>query len=387
MKKTLIFLIIFSAVGIVQRTFAFDLNRVQIHGFASQGYLYSDENEFLTANTDDGTFEFNEFGINFGADLTDSLRMGIQFLSRDLGDFGNNRVMLDWAFGDYRYRNWLGLQAGKMKLAYGFYNQSRDVDAARTNIFLPQGIYSELFRDTIIAITGLGVYGTFPGGVEYQVQYGILNFDLEDEFTAILGTILGADIQDVNPDYIGVATLRWNTPLEGLRIGVSLGDSNNTFETFLGSTELETQFITASVEFATYNWFVSAEYNLNEYSTTQTSGGIAMPPNLFLDTTGEAYYVNLSYRFTDWFEVGSYYSVAYSDKDDKDGKRFEELGFPGAIGWQKDWAVSARFDLNEHWLFKLESHLIDGLPSATSFDLKDPAENWFLFAAKMTYFF
>ena len=65
--------------------------------------------------TEDGTFEFNEFGINFGKELTDKLRVSIQFFSKDLGSYGNNKVVLDYAFGDYRWKDWLGVRAGLLK--------------------------------------------------------------------------------------------------------------------------------------------------------------------------------------------------------------------------------------------------------------------------------
>ena len=62
---------------------------VDIHGFISQGYLKSDQNNFL-AETEEGSFQFNEMGLNFNQDVTHDLRIGIQFFSRDLGKNGND---------------------------------------------------------------------------------------------------------------------------------------------------------------------------------------------------------------------------------------------------------------------------------------------------------
>jgi hypothetical protein len=86
---------------------AFEAGMVDIHGFLSQGYLHSDNNNFY-ADTEEGTFQFNEFSMNFSSDLTDKLRIGLQLLSRDLGKIGNNTVELDWAYGTYRWKDWLG---------------------------------------------------------------------------------------------------------------------------------------------------------------------------------------------------------------------------------------------------------------------------------------
>ncbi|GBC63154.1 hypothetical protein DENIS_4147 [Desulfonema ishimotonii] len=82
---------------------AAELGGVDIHGFISQGYLKSDDNNFL-GNSEDGSFQFNEMGINFSRELTDKLRIGVQFFSRDLSAVGNNDVVVDWAYGDYRWR-------------------------------------------------------------------------------------------------------------------------------------------------------------------------------------------------------------------------------------------------------------------------------------------
>lgn len=119
---------------------------LDIHGFISQGFLQSDRNNFY-ADTEDGTFQFNEFGLNVSADVTDRLYAGLQLLSRDLGAIGNNSVELDWAQATYRWRAWLYLQAGCIKTPWGLYNETRDIDLLRTSIFLPPSLYSEDMRD------------------------------------------------------------------------------------------------------------------------------------------------------------------------------------------------------------------------------------------------
>ena len=93
----------------------FGANTVDIHGFVSQGYLQSSDYNFYAAETEDGSYEFNEFGINFASNVTDDLRIGMQLLSRDLGALGNNMVEVDWAYADCSFRNWLGLRVGRMK--------------------------------------------------------------------------------------------------------------------------------------------------------------------------------------------------------------------------------------------------------------------------------
>ncbi len=79
------------------KTMANDL--VDIHGFISQGYLKTDNNNYL-ADTKDGSTQFNEMGINFRTSPTDKLTIGCQFFARDLGAVGNDEVTLGWVVGD-----------------------------------------------------------------------------------------------------------------------------------------------------------------------------------------------------------------------------------------------------------------------------------------------
>ena len=78
---------------------------IDIHGFVSQGYIKSTGNNYLSIKCKEGSFEFNEAGCSFSIQLTDELRGGIQLLSRDIGDQGNNEFLLDWAYADYHYKD------------------------------------------------------------------------------------------------------------------------------------------------------------------------------------------------------------------------------------------------------------------------------------------
>jgi hypothetical protein len=102
----------------------------------------------------------------------------------------------------------------------------------------------------------------------------------------------------------------------------------------------------------------------------------------------EGYYGSLSYRFTDWFEAASYYSVYYYDKNDRGGNKMIAQGRPNFKAWQKDTAFSARFDINEFWLVKLEFHFMDGAVLCTELDNPDGYDkNWTLFAIRTTFSF
>lgn len=204
-----------------ERSFVENLN---IHGFLSQGFMMSSDNNYL-GKTRDGSFQFNEIGLNFSTMIFDDLRIGAQLLSRDLGREGNHAVIIDWAFADYSFQDWLGIRAGKIKMPLGLYNEYRDLDVARTSIFLPQGGYVESWRESFTALTGVGLYGAFNteafGDFNYQLQAGVidinnntgLDWTIEDELDANLNKY------EVKPSY--VTSILWDTPVEGLKVGAS----------------------------------------------------------------------------------------------------------------------------------------------------------------------
>jgi hypothetical protein len=374
MMKKLMILLLCTLWG-SGNAFALDLDQLQIHGFASQGYLRSNHYDYLDAETEEGTVEFNEFGLNVISNLADNLRLGIQFLARDLGDAANDEIKVDWAFGDYRYRNWLGLRVGKFRRTFGLYSQSREIDAARTGVFLPLSVYNENNRVSQQATKGIGVYGTLPGAFEYQVQYGTLDSDFENDMLDS-PEMTGAQVDDDSCLFY----LVWNTPLDGLKV-VGRYD-------YLGWSSISTQGpTTTESRFDVDSWLVGTEYTYEDvtFAAEYTQINLVINDGQ-TDMILEYYYGLVTYRFTDWLELGTSYSISYSDKDDKDGDRFAAQGTPRAQAWAKDLAISARFDVNESWIIKVEGHWINGLYGVSGYG-EDPSEDGFLGAAKVTFSF
>ena len=87
---------------------------VQIHGFASQGFVHTSDNNWLTMNTSGfGSGEFTDFGANASTQITDKLRIGAQLYDRNLGGLGQWHPTLDWALATYKFTPWLGIRGEK----------------------------------------------------------------------------------------------------------------------------------------------------------------------------------------------------------------------------------------------------------------------------------
>ncbi len=366
-----------------------DIGNVDIHGFISQGYFQTDHNDFFE-NSSDGTFEFNEMGLNFGTMLADKLKLGIQFFARDVCSIGNDEIVVDWAYADYRWKQWLGLRVGRTKAAMGLYNEYRDVDMLRTGILLPQAVYIEHLRDSLLAINGVGIYGKInlkmAGQLQYQFHTGEMNISADGGTADVIEGLGFPDITGIDVNKAFVLGLKWSTPVPGLLLGISQAKVNS--ETHSGpSMTVEYQpyeAIVYSIEYVWYDMIIAAEMNKSSIDPILVVDNVESP----MDQENQlGRYISVAYRFTDWFEAMIAYSEFYEDADDMDGNDNPE-GYEW-WGWQKDWTLSLRFDVNENWLIKFEGHLVNGITQVLSTYMleSEGKEDWNMIAAKVTYSF
>jgi hypothetical protein len=356
------------------------LSRLEVHGFISQGFLFTSANDYL-ARSSRGSFEFTELGLNFTLLATDRLTLGLQIFSHDLGPIGDYRVTLDWYSLDYHWRDWLGIRVGRVKLPFGLYNDSSDIDAARTAVLLPQSIYPAQNRDFLLAQTGLELYGYqqlgAAGGLDYRAYAGTIFLDVKPQAGSAFS------LTDLNVPFVAGGRLLWATPLEGLRMGGSLQFLQ--LETKLVSSGAPAVALTvpamlwvASVEYVVRDWLIAAEYSRWRVRT-ESSNPSLVPESL---TFSERAYALATYRVSTWLQTGAYYSLLFPDVQRR-----------GAIeGRQHDLALTLRFDINPYWLVKVEGHYMHGTAGLTSTlngnqPLSALTPDWGLFTVKTTALF
>jgi hypothetical protein len=85
-----------------------DLEGIQIHGFATQGFLFTSNNNYLSMRSSQGSLQWTDGGVSLVDSLSDHLRVGIQLHMYQLGDLGGPNIQVDWASGDYRVNDHLG---------------------------------------------------------------------------------------------------------------------------------------------------------------------------------------------------------------------------------------------------------------------------------------
>ncbi|MBS2025007.1 MAG: hypothetical protein JST92_21620 [Deltaproteobacteria bacterium] len=353
---------------------------VEIHGFASQGFIKTTGTNYLVQNSKRGSFEFNEIGFNLTKDLTDRLRVGMQIFARSVGSVGTYTPKFDWFYLDYHFQDWLGFRAGRTKLPFGLYNEVYDIDSARVPVLLPQSIYPLLNRDTLLAQTGLEAYGYVRigplGAIDYRLYGGTFYFPTP--------SAPGATLLQYDVPYIIGGRVMWETPLEGLRMGGSLQaariDADYTVVGAGGAVipvSLQFPYLigVVSVEYIAHDLLLAAEWG-RWRADIETNIAPATR------TVNERAYALAQYRVLPWLTPAVYYSVFVPNIDHREGTEHH----------QYDLAATLRFDFNAHWLLKLEGHYLQGTGDVSR-DLNDNrplsslANDWFMILAKTTVYF
>ena len=350
-----------------------------VHAFVSQGFILTSGNNYIVRSKD-GSFELSEVGINFTETVTDKLRLGLQLFAHKPATGGSYNAKFDWFYLDYRWTDWLGFRAGRTKLPFGLYNEINDVDSARVPILLPQSIYPVANRDYLLAQTGAEIYGRLnlpsAGALDYRLYGGTIFLDVANQPGSPFQVV------ELRTPYLVGGRLLWETPLEGLRAGGSLQTLRLDAKLLQGMTVIDLQIpatlAVASVEYAPQDLLVAAEYS-RWFVSSHSS-----PPGLFPEATtvSERGYGMVAYRVASWLQPGAYYSFMYPDVDHRNGR----------AAWQHDVAATLRFDINDHWLFKLEGHYMAGTAGLTT-ALNDNVglplleRNWVVFLAKTTAYF
>jgi hypothetical protein len=369
---------------------------LQLHGFISEGGFVSTANEYI-GHSSRGSLELFEAGLTVTTELADRLRAGIQLYGRDVGRFRDLPPRIDWAYVDYRWRPWLGLRAGIIKMPYGLYNEYADIDSARTAILLPQSVYPLRDRTALLAQTGFAAYGSVAlgsggGSLDYQAWLGTL------DIPANALELDGARLDDVDTKYVTGAQVFWRAPVEGLSIGatflrtsidfhltleqrlidqlVAAGIVPPDYDGTLVISQRPDTVVVGSVEYARGDWLFAAEY-ARWYKHELSTLPLAIPTT---DSVSERIYAMVNRRLNDCYELGAYYSMFHADAHDRDGDAFAERFY----AWQRDAAATLRYDVNEHWLWKVEAHFIDGVADLFPSENADPTRYWGLFLFKTT---
>jgi hypothetical protein len=349
MTRRLLMLVLLSLGSV--RLAAQNLEDLQIHGFATQGFLYSSHNDYLTMSSSKGSLQWTEGAVSLNDPLSDNLRVGMQLHMYQMGQIGGPNVVIDWASGDYTLSDQLGFRAGKVKIPMGLYNDSQDVDSLFLWVLLPQSIYPVDNRDFDLALLGGEAYGeqilgTRGGMVQYRAYYGDSTLDSNGGYMLQLQRFgLFFSSPPSGKDYGG--DLRWVTPWRDLLVGASAQSQALDGTAPQGSLHMAPTFLDAF--YAEWKWrkvSLGAEYWRSPLRPVVTIGPDVVP----ISVDSRSWYAMTSYALTKKLQAGTYYSQYVNKAAD--------TSLPQ--NYSKDWVIAGRYDFSQYLYGKVESHFLHG---------------------------
>ncbi len=345
-----------AAPAFSQLDFKVDGRDVQVHSFASEGFAYTNTNNYLTMDTTNGS-GFTDGGVNVSTQITDKLRVGAQAYIRDVGQLGKWHPQLDWAFGDYRFKDWFGIRGGKVKTAMGLLNDTQDMEFLHTWAILPQSLYPLDLRSNVIAHTGGDIYGEISlrkgGSLSYTAYVGLRE---DDPFGGIYyGAAAAGDPVQSFSGKTGGGDVRWHTPVEGLMLGVSWAKQTVNEDALIvayGNAPISVHSAPEHLT-STYGDYVCGkfhfsgefrrDYNLEKYNLLGAAGST--------NQSTKGWFLTAAYRVSKRLELGTYHSRFYVDAPQAPSAATNHIF---------DQTVTARFDIARWWDVKVEAHFIDG---------------------------
>ncbi len=408
------FLLVLTAAGA-----ACGEDAVAFHGFFSQGYMVTEGNNYMGQTEGQGTFNFNEFAINATAMPIDRLRLGMQIFARSIGDYGSDEPQIDWAYADYQFNDDFSITVGRFKIPHGLYNESRDLDVTRTEVFLPMSVYSTRLRDIYLAVNGAEVSASCPAGMlgnfEIVAYAGGQNVSSTGELAMAYQDGGIQNISSIRIQRVLGGALTWNTPIDGLRAQGALlqihhlevvgstdgyvvavnggGPGVNVY----GNSSIDDIFPNLwsgvfSLEYSHKDLVVAAEYTreygknptnvvTNTYINEPIGGGQSTVVNTgtVYSTLGayrriEGGYLSASYEVMPRLQVSLGRGIAFTDYDHR------------GLSCNRQWTLAARYDILANWLVKAEWDYVDG--TAEVFQTENPnatlSRIWQVFAVKTT---
>jgi hypothetical protein len=339
-----------------------DLN-IQIHGYATQGFLYTTQNNIFTTSSSNGSPAWTEAVLNVGAQPTPKLRIGVQGRYFLLGNFGN-AITLDWAAADYKASDKFGVRFGKVKIPSGLFNEIQDIDPSYMWALLPQSVYPITSRNSVLAEFGGVVYGTLPlgtkaGKLEYRGWSGEEVIG-EDDGYWVTQREEGLNLPNGLGGISSGAALHWRTPLAGLMAGVSVGRTNNWQATITagGGALSGTESLHAA-----YTPYFFAKYEKDKIMVAGEYGKLAGSGDIVFPDVSNAPFV---YNYHPWYAMASYKLTGKLSAGVYHGEYISRTAL-GPSNYSKDWTISGRYDFNEFLYAKAEEDFIKG--TAIGYDI------------------
>ena len=368
----------------------------ELHGFATQGFIKTDSNSFF-GDSENGSFDFREIGVNLAVEPTSRLRLSGQLLSRKAGAMNSGRPEVDFAVADYTLvstqSNNVRLLLGRIKHPLGLYNETRDMAFTRPGVFVPQEVYFDKVRNLVLSSDGVAAkFGWFGDELDVNLHLAASRMRVDDNVeSSYLGGLWQGELEPEDVSFVG--NLSVTTPNERLRGGFSLVSTNLSFEPGaldpFGPGNIDILFALTSLQYVAGDWTFSAEYMREPISWNGFAGFILADH----DATSEGYYAQAEWHLSERFNLLFRYGELYADRADRSGRRLELAsgGFiPGHVAYSHIATLGARWDLSPQLMLQAEIQRHNGTFVLSNRENPQPLmtdPDWTLFALSLSYRF
>jgi hypothetical protein len=309
--------------------------------------------------TTDLTFETDtRFGLQISSEVSDKMSVVAQLLGR--GTISNFDAIVEWAYADYEFADWISLRAGKIKQPVYLVNDYVEVGYAYPWIRPPVEVY--YLNNPLNTVNGAELLIAFPvgpGTLSFQPYIGSNRDDIPNTggqafFEA--ENIVGIDVKYSGRGYtVHASNFQCDVNTFGTLSGVPTADPSLTFDVDLNGKG-ECDVTSAGLTFDVANVVVYAEWQ--ERTTTDT---LSRP---FGDQ--EAWYATLGYRFGKWLPHITYATIDGKASTEQPGAvcptgqtcpPTPSFNFPISI--QSSVTAGLRYEVNDSAALKFEYAMVD----------------------------
>jgi outer membrane receptor protein involved in Fe transport len=364
--------------------------RLQIHGFLTQAYVKTTDNRFF-GESEDGSFEFRELGINASYRFNPNLMVSAQLLSREAGEMYDGSLAVDYAQLDYHFSmnedKHLGVILGRYKNPLGLYNDTRDVAATRPGIFMPQAVYWDRVRNMMLSNDGLLLSGEHNGEMHrLQLELFAGKTPIDENVEATYRPPgLSNSIDQGDLTYGGRLLYEW----DGGRLRLALSNAMLDFESkinMLPEGNIDFEYWVLSAQYNDGPWRLTLEY-MQEPLDFRGFGGLLEAA----DTTVDGYYLQGDYRLHEDWEVMLRYEESHYNKDDPDGVETSlKVGGVPHNHYSKVWTLGLLWEPTEQLMLRTEFSRVAGTIFLSNLENPIPNEmvkDWNLFSLLVSYSF
>jgi hypothetical protein len=372
------------------------LDDLEVHGFATQGFVKTSANSFF-GDSENGSFEFTELGVNATLEPSAGVRLSGQLLSRRAGEMYSGSPSVDFALADFSIRNTetdsLSVLIGRIKNPLGLFNETRDVAFTRPGIFLPQVVYFDKLRNVILSSDGVGVRMEHFGdraNVNLYLAAAQPQVDENIEYS-YLGRGFSGDFEPDGVSFVG--RMLAETPDNRLRVSFSLASTSLDFDRKatdpIGDGNLEFLYWIASFQYATENWTFTSEYMREPIEWRGFAGSMFDG----MSAQAEGYYLQAAWRAREDIEFMFRYEEGFADRADRSGRQMQRATgglVPAHSRYSKIFTVGARWDLSSSFMLRAEYQRHDGTFVLSSRENPIPSDmdpDWDMFSISASYRF